>query len=582
MKRWDRPPDPSSGHWRIGLQNLRVVLRPLYDTHTGRLVACVPEFGADGSVVTDVAVAADREHMGYVFRRGLVAKVLDRLVRLPLAEPVRLFWPLAEGFAAEEDHLPDAVLGGFYETKLSLEGLVVVLGRRDKVRDAEFLKGLRGKGVRLAWEGFGAGFVDSDLWDGWVPDFAILSPELTEGLGGDGRRRTVCEAVMRLLGILGVSAVNDRVAEERDWLASKDLGFAMVGGPFFRTAEDVPRLFVPPPRDRRREERGPGRIADEVRLDEPVRIDADIREVLDRFRREPERFFFPVVDATHGAVGILHERHLKRYIYSPYGSDVLRNQTVGGSLMRFVTPQPTADIHEDEDRVVERFLAHPNATCVLVTEAGRYRGVLTASSLFRILNEKRIEDAKQMNPLTGLPGNVRIEREIAAACCSDRTVWLVHFDFDHFKPFNDTFGFRQGDRALLLFADILRELLGGRWFLGHIGGDDFFASCEGGEGDEEGRMAEVRSVLRKFGEDMVAFYPEEVRRQGFYMGRDRSGAVRRQSLLQVSAAVLRLAGPGGLGRDELALRLAELKKEAKAAGDGVAFRRLERVRSLTA
>ena len=34
---------------------------------------------------------------------------------------------------------------------------------------------------------------------------------------------------------------------------------------------------------------------------------------------------------------------------------------------------------------------------------------------------------------------------------------LAYFDIDHFKPFNDRFGFRQGDRVILLLASANRE-----------------------------------------------------------------------------------------------------------------------------
>lgn len=52
---------------------------------------------------------------------------------------------------------------------------------------------------------------------------------------------------------------------------------------------------------------------------------------------------------------------------------------------------------------------------------------------------------------------------------------MVYFDFDNFKPFNDYYGFRKGDRAITLFADILKSSVGfEECLVGHVGGDDFF------------------------------------------------------------------------------------------------------------
>ena len=88
--------------------------------------------------------------------------------------------------------------------------------------------------------------------------------------------------------------------------------------------------------------------------------------------------------------------------------------------------------------------------------------------------------ARDQNPLTKLPGNNSIGDHISASLEAQHPGrhTFVYFDFNDFKPFNDHYGFRQGDRAILLFAEIMQRNLPGT-FIGHIGGDDFFAAFEG-------------------------------------------------------------------------------------------------------
>lgn len=54
-----------------------------------------------------------------------------------------------------------------------------------------------------------------------------------------------------------------------------------------------------------------------------------------------------------------------------------------------------------------------------------------------------------------------------------KPVWLLHFDLDHFKEINDTFGHAEGDYALLSFAVALKQTFRASDVLGRLGGDEF-------------------------------------------------------------------------------------------------------------
>lgn len=147
---------------------------------------------------------------------------------------------------------------------------------------------------------------------------------------------------------------------------------------------------------------------------------------------------------------------------------------------------------------------------------------------------------------------------------------LAYLDFDHFKPFNDSYGFRQGDRAITLFADLLRKQLPRGGFAGHIGGDDFFAGVEGL--DAPTARALIDALLGAFAHQVQSFYDAEARTRGWISSRDRTGKPTRYPLLRCSAAVVVLpSGPRSDDLDALARRIAVLKKRAKAAEDGISL-----------
>lgn len=88
---------------------------------------------------------------------------------------------------------------------------------------------------------------------------------------------------------------------------------------------------------------------------------------------------------------------------------------------------------------------------------------------------RRARDLRAVNPLTGLPGNVQIERELLRRVNAGEPVALLHADLDYFKAYNDRYGFLRGDAALRMTGRLLStvaERFTGS-FVGHIGGDDF-------------------------------------------------------------------------------------------------------------
>ena len=105
---------------------------------------------------------------------------------------------------------------------------------------------------------------------------------------------------------------------------------------------------------------------------------------------------------------------------------------------------------------------------------------------------------------------------------TESEIVLAYFDFDNFKPFNDTYGFRLGDRAILLFAELMAKVLPrDTCFVGHIGGDDFFAGFRGTAFEEAERHC--TELVDTFRRDVESFYDDDTRRRGFIVGHDRQG-----------------------------------------------------------
>lgn len=148
----------------------------------------------------------------------------------------------------------------------------------------------------------------------------------------------------------------------------------------------------------------------------------------------------------------------------------------------------------------------------------------------------RAERDVSVHPTTRLPGTVQIERDIGARLASGERFAVCYADLDHFKEFNDRYGYNNGDRVILLLSRILRDVVRARSqnsFVGHIGGDDFIFNAP----LEDFRLCcdEVISVF----EELIPFqyYPED-RERGFFHGKDRRGELYEVPLMTLSIGVV--------------------------------------------
>ncbi|MFH1415882.1 MAG: HEAT repeat domain-containing protein [Elusimicrobiota bacterium] len=137
------------------------------------------------------------------------------------------------------------------------------------------------------------------------------------------------------------------------------------------------------------------------------------------------------------------------------------------------------------------------------------------------------------NPLSGLPGNREISKQIEKVITDPGKV-VVYVDIKEFKPYNEVYGFTAGDNVILTLSDILkticRDVCTQEYFLGHIGGDDFLIIAE---------TVSLDMLFERIDKDMstamLSFYRQPDISRGFIVGWDRHGRRTRFPLMGVYA-----------------------------------------------
>ena len=188
------------------------------------------------------------------------------------------------------------------------------------------------------------------------------------------------------------------------------------------------------------------------------------------------------------------------------------------------------------------------------------------ASAFGVMT-KRLKMLEALNldasPLTGLPGNLAIERAIGERLSTKDVFSLCQIDLDHFKPFADRYGYAWASEIIKEVARILldeREKAGlQEVFIGHIGGDDFVLIADPERAEMLGRR-----LVDVFDKQIRPFYTEADREQGFIVGKDRRGHEQTFPLLSVSVAMLTGDGNRFKNALEMAELTAELKEYAKS------------------
>lgn len=159
---------------------------------------------------------------------------------------------------------------------------------------------------------------------------------------------------------------------------------------------------------------------------------------------------------------------------------------------------------------------------------------------------------------------------------NEHNFYLVYFDFDNFKPFNDKFGFRQGDRAILYFADLLRKEVHEKdYFIGHIGGDDFFIGFKSDTIIQEKVIKIVLDIIDDFSNAMISFFNKDDVEQGYYFSKDRNGELCKFDFLGVSAGIIEIEKDfRAFSADMIGEVLAVIKKDAKNSEIKISYKKL--------
>lgn len=175
---------------------------------------------------------------------------------------------------------------------------------------------------------------------------------------------------------------------------------------------------------------------------------------------------------------------------------------------------------------------------------------------------RRAKEMRNLSPLTGLPGNIRIQEEIERMVREGRPFAVLYCDLDNFKAYNDQKGFLQGDHLIQATARIIQdavvEFASADGFVGHVGGDDFVAMMPPDVAEDV-----AKRIVERFDAQIGQFYDREDLVRGYVEVQDRKGVLQKLPLVGMSIGVATTAKREFAHYGEAVAVATEMKQFAK-------------------
>ncbi|AXH08601.1 diguanylate cyclase/phosphodiesterase [Malaciobacter halophilus] len=417
---------------------------------------------------------------------------------------------------------------------------------QNKLMVNKMLNNYKSEGFNIAIDDFGTGISGLELLYLSEADYIKLDRFFIRDINKDSRKKLFCSSIVDMAHVMGIKVIAEGIETTAEYYTCKDINIDYIQGFLIskptlnilhikHTYENIPNLF----KNDRRNKTNNLIDKDYIEYIEPLSINSNLHDLFLYFKEFPSNNFVPIIDEYKTLLGVIYEVDIKKLSYSQYGLSLAQNVSFKSKLSSYIKPSLSIEVAWGIDKTLEMFNLRGNESKgIFVTKSNKYIGFINVNNLLSLSYKRNLEIAQNQNPLTKLPGNNQIDKFIQNSFKSDEVTHIVYFDFNDFKPFNDYYGFRQGDRAILIFSELLQKSLRKSAFVAHIGGDDFFVGFRGKKFEKV--YKKINQVQQEFKQSVSSLYNEEDKKKGFISTKDRFGINREFKLLSVCSAIIEI------------------------------------------
>jgi len=537
--------------WLDALQVIDIAFQPILNIHTGKIYAVealLRNFQDVG--FRSIFALFDKVYQDgllYSFDIALREKAFIKFTTLKNYENIKLFFNLDNRLLEMSNFSSGNTSKILKRLGIQKENICFEISERHEIPGEcnleKILKHYRDENFFIAIDDFGVGYSGYKLLYDFTPDIIKIDRFFLQGIEKNLKKKCLVRNIVHLSIQLGIKVIAEGVETEAELRTCRDVGCHLVQGYFIqKPTKDIDEIqqeykHISANDKNRRGKESSSYLKKYIETVTPIKLNTKMPQVLEYFKENKNKPIVPIINTNLEPVGILNELQIKDFLYSPYGMSLLLNDNANKSkLKNIISPCGYTDLNSSISTIIELFSNDTESIGIIITKDSKYYGFLSAHSIISIVNEENLLLARDQNPLTKLPGNRMIEKYMNEDIDANNSYVLTYFDLDNFKAFNDVYGFRNGDRVIQLFADILRKHLPSNFFKAHIGGDDFFLSIKTENTDAV--MKYIIAIIKKFSDDARELYSQEDKRNGYILSCNRESDRKKFPLLSVSAAMI--------------------------------------------
>ncbi|WP_081413006.1 GGDEF domain-containing protein [Chitinilyticum aquatile] len=478
--------------------------------------------------------------------------------------PGKLFLNINPVCLTLPNYRPGATLELLQEAGLPPQRVVIELTETQPIANYDLLREAvrhyREMGFRIALDDLGEGFSSLRLWSEIRPDFVKIDKYFIQGLPGDAQKRQFVRSIQHIAVNTGTRVIAEGIESAQELDVVRSIGIGLGQGYFLGRPQKKPELntsYICTPAAT--PQRTGTVIASSLLVHVPTVSPKDSNlHVCELFATHGDLNALPVVQ--HGrAIGLLKRHQFIEHFARPYSRE-LHGQRPCTMLMDPAPLQVEHNLSLQELSLLvssgeHRYLADG----FILVDQGMYLGMGTGRDLMRAITELQITAARYANPLSGLPGNVPIQNHIQQLLDKGQDFVAVYADLDHFKPYNDLYGYAKGDDILQMTGQILKKAVEpGTDFVGHIGGDDFVLLLRSEEWRER-----CEAILAEFASSILPHLQEDHIKDGGYHALNRSGERVWHALPALSLGAVEIRSSALSSHHEVASQASAAKTMAK-------------------
>lgn len=369
---------------------------------------------------------------------------------------------------------------------------------------------IRTHGLRIALDDMGSGFNGLRALAAVRADYIKIDRAIVHEAQGSRVRTVLLEAIISMAQRLGCTVIAEGLERVEDITFCQDMGLTYAQGYYFAVPQKSPSLEINPMPARDESHRS--HVPDEFRLSEFVSagmtmdLNMSIEEARQMFRESPDIAMAVVLDQQR-PLGLLKRGKVFSARHNSLGAccdplPKLVNQATPSSLLA-------------RSLYLERGEAEP---WVLISEHGHYLGILQPLEIMAQLITRK-GGSGSVHPLSQLPTGPGLRQALDMSLRNNSTTILVYIDLDHFKAYNDRYGFIRGDAMIRLLAEILRLIFTNQsgTLVGHIGGDDFVLVLDR---EQPGLIAALLGAISRFQALAMHLYDNSDLERRFFITED--------------------------------------------------------------